>query len=639
MAPLTFPDALVKAAVAAGCQFGNMAVGSSPHRRLQGQIRERHQMDERKLRGLIERVRVGKMSRRAFVTRMAAVGLTAPMATQLLAIGGVAHAQSASTYKPTKRGGGGPLKTLFWQGATLLNPHFAVGTKDQEGSRIFYEPLAGWDADGDLVPMLAAEIPSIENGGLARDGKSVTWKLKKDVQWHDGKPFTADDVIFNWEYARDPATAAVTVGSYQDVKAEKIDSHTVRVVFDKPTPFWADAFVGTRGMLIPKHLFDAYRGDKSRDAPTNLKPVGTGPYKFVDFVPGDIVKAEINTNYHEPNKPYFDTVEMKGGGDAVSAARAVIQTGEFAYAWNMQVEDEILKRLEQGGKGTIEIVAGGNIEHIQLNSTDPWTDVGGERSHASTKHPLLGDPAVRQALALLVDRASVEKHIYGRTGVATANFLNNPERYRSKSTTFEFNVEKASQLLEQAGWKKGSDGIRAKDGKRLKLVYQTSINQPRQKTQQIVKQACQKAGIDLELKSVTASVFFSSDVANPDTYTKFYCDIQMYTTTMTQPDPALFMNQFASWEIATKENKWQGRNITRWRSEEYDKAYRDAEGELDPVKRAALFIKMNELAVNNQAVIPVVYRPRVSARSHQLVPSSSGWDNDFWNLRDWHRKA
>jgi peptide/nickel transport system substrate-binding protein len=639
MAPLAFPDALAKAAVAAGCQFGNMAAGSSPDRRLHGQIRERHQMDERKLRGLIERVRVGKMSRRAFMTRMAAVGLTAPMATQLLAIGGVAQAQSASTYKPTKRGGGGPLKTLFWQGATLLNPHFAVGTKDQEGSRIFYEPLAGWDADGNLVAMLAAEIPSIENGGLARDGKSVTWKLKKDVQWHDGKPFTADDVVFNWEYARDPATAAVTVGSYQDVKAEKIDSHTVRVVFDKPTPFWADAFVGTRGMLIPKHLFDAYRGDKSRDAPTNLKPVGTGPYKFVDFVPGDIVKAEINTNYHEPNKPYFDTIEMKGGGDAVSAARAVIQTGEFDYAWNMQVEDEILKRLEQGGKGTIEIVAGGNIEHIQLNSTDPWTDVGGERSHASTKHPLLGDPAVRQALALLVDRASVEKHIYGRTGVATANFLNNPERYRSKSTTFEFNVEKASQLLEQAGWKKGSDGIRAKDGKRLKLVYQTSINQPRQKTQQIVKQACQKAGIDLELKSVTASVFFSSDVANPDTYTKFYCDIQMYTTTMTQPDPALFMNQFASWEIATKENKWQGRNITRWRSEEYDKAYRDAEGELDPVKRAALFIKMNELAVNNQAVIPVVYRPRVSARSHQLVPSSSGWDNDFWNLRDWHRKA
>ncbi len=596
-------------------------------------------MNERALRGLIEKVKDGKVSRRAFVRRMVALGLTAPMASQMLDFCGVARAQSKFQYKPTKRGGGGALKVLWWQGATLLNPHFAVGTKDQEGSRIFYEPLAGWDEDGNLVPMLAAEIPSRENGGLAADGKSVTWKLKQGVKWHDGKPFTADDCVFNWEYASDPATAAVTIGSYKDVKVEKVDDYTVTVRFSKPTPFWADAFVGTRGMLIPKHLFADYKGAKSREAPANLKPVGTGPYKFVDFKPGDVVKGEINNDYHVANRPHFDTIEMKGGGDAVSAARAVIQTGEYDYAWNMQVEDEILKRLEQGGKGVAVITAGGNIEHIQLNNTDPWTEVDGERSSIKTKHPLLTDPAVRQALAMLVDRKAVEDHIYGRTGVATANFLNNPERFRSKATKWEFNIDKANQILEAAGWKKGPDGIRAKDGKKLKLVYQTSINTPRQKNQAIVKQACQKAGIDVELKSVTASVYFSSDVANPDTYTKFYCDIQMYTTTMTQPDPELFMNQFCSWEVATKENKWQGRNITRWRSEEYDKTFREAEGELDPVKRAALFIKMNELAINNQVVIPVVYRPRVAAISSKLKADLSGWDNDLWNLKDWYREA
>jgi len=114
-------------------------------------------MDERVLRGLIDQVKAGGMSRRAFVRRMAAVGLTAPMATQLLSFGGVAMAQSkAPPYKPTKRGGGGLLKVLWWQGATLLNPHFAVGTKDQDGSRFFYEPLAGWDNDGNLKPILAA---------------------------------------------------------------------------------------------------------------------------------------------------------------------------------------------------------------------------------------------------------------------------------------------------------------------------------------------------------------------------------------------------------------------------------------------------------------------------------------------------
>jgi peptide/nickel transport system substrate-binding protein len=571
---------------------------------------------------------------------MVALGLTVPLATRLLASAGLAEAAS-SEYKPTKAGGGGPLKMLFWQAPTLLNPHFAVGTKDQEGSRIFYEPLAAWDAEGNLVPILATEIPDIENGGLAPDGLSVIWKLRKDVSWHDGAPFTADDVVFNCEYAADPATAATTIGSYQDIKVEKIDASSVRVRFKKPTPFWADAFVGQRGMVIPKHLFEPYKGTASRDAPANLKPIGTGPYRFVDFKPGDVVRGERNPTYYLPNRPYFDTIEMKGGGDAVSAARAVIQTGEYDYAWNMQVEDEILLRLEAGGnaKGRVEIVPGGNIEHIELNNTDPWTEVDGERSNLKTKHPLFSDPAVRKALVLLVDRASVETHIYGRTGIATGNFINNPQRFASKNTKWEFDINKANKLLDEAGWPRGADGIRAKDGKKLKLVFQTSINAPRQKTQAIVKQACQKAGIDVELKSITASVYFSSDVANPDTYAKFYVDIQMFTTTMGEPDPGVFMRQFNSWEAASKENKWQGRNITRWRSEEFDKTFQAAETELDPVKRAALFIKMNDLVVGDPVVIPVVYRPRVSAISRALTVNLSGWDNDLWDLRSWYREA
>jgi peptide/nickel transport system substrate-binding protein len=596
-------------------------------------------MDERELRSLIGQVKAGHLSRRAFVRMMVGVGLTAPLAAQMLASAGVAQAQPKQPYKPTKRGGGGPLKTLWWQGATLLNPHFATGTKDQDGSRIFYEPLASWDPDGNLATNLAAEIPTVQNGGIAKDGKSITWKLKKGVVWHDGKPFTADDCVFTWEYCADPATASVSIGTYKDVKVDKIDSHTVKVSFTKPTPFWADAFVGVRGMIIPKHLFDPFKGGKSREAPANLKPIGTGPYKFADFKPGDVVRGELFSGYHMPNRPFFDTLEMKGGGDAVSAARAVIQTGEFDYAWNMQVEDEILKRMEQGGKGKADIVAGGNIEHIQCNFTDPWKEVDGERASLKTTHPVLSDPAVRQALNLLVDRASVQEQIYGRTGIATANFLNQPSRFASKSTKWEFNVDKANQILEAAGWKKGADGLRAKDGKKLKFVYQSSINAPRQKTQAIVKQAAAKAGIEMELKSVTASVYFSSDVANADTYSHFYTDIQMYTTTMTQPDPEQFMRQFLTEEVASKDNKWQGRNITRWRNEEFDKLHKASESELDPVKRAAMFIKMNELVIQNVVVIPVVFRPRVAAVANTLRAEQSGWDSDFWSVQNWYREG
>ena len=596
-------------------------------------------MNEQDLCNLVTEVKDGRLSRRRFVRHMVALGLTAPLAGMMLSHNGVAMASDArTTYKPTKAGGGGPLKLLWWQAPTLINPHFAIGTKDQEGSRIFYEPLAAWDDEGNLLPVLAAEIPSRERGTLAADGKSVTWKLKPGVKWHDGKPLTADDLVFNWQYAKDPATATTTIGSYKDIKVEKVDDLTVRVLFDKPTPFWADAFVGTAGSIIPKHLFADYIGAKSRDAPANLVPVGTGPYKFAEFRPGDMLRGDRNTDYHLPNRPFFDTIEMKGGGDAVSAARAVLQTGEYDYAWNLQVEDEILKRLEDGGKGRVELVYGGNLEFILLNATDPNVEVDGEKASIKTKHFAFSDPAVRQAMNLLVDRKSVQEFIYGRTGRATANTVNGPDRFVSKDTTYAFDVAKANKLLDDAGWAKGPDGIRAKDGKRLKFLFQTSINAPRQKTQAIVKQAAQKAGIEMELKSVTASVFFSSDAANPDTYPHFYADIEMYTNNATQPDPATWMLQYVSWEVATKANKWQGRNIVRWQNAEADKLYNQAQTELDPVKRAALFIKMNDLIVADN-VLPLLHRAKVSAVIAKLHAPQSGWDNDLWDLPDWWKEA
>ncbi len=596
-------------------------------------------MQETELRALIEDVRTGTLPRRGFIQRLAAVGLTAPMATMLLTHAGLAHAQPNPVYKPTKRGGGGALKVLWWQGTTLLQPHFANGTKDQEGSRIFYESLGVWDNDGNLVPILAAELPSRDNGGLSPDGKSVIWKLKKGVTWHDGQPFTADDCVFTWEYAKDPATAAVTTGVYKDVTVSKVDTHTIKVSFAKPTPFWATAFVAAEGMIIPKHVFGPYAGAKSREAPGNLKPVGTGPYKFVDFKPGDMVRGELNPNYHMPNRPFFDSIEMKGGGDATSAARAVLQTGEYDYAWNLQVEDEVLKRLEAGGKGKAHIVPSGDIEFIMLNTTDPVAEVDGERSSIKTTHFAFSDPQVRLAMSMLCDRQGVQEFIYGRTGTATSNFVNNPPKYRSPNTKYEFNIDKANQVLDAAGWKRGADGIREKGGKKMKFVYQTSINATRQKTQAIVKQSCGKAGIELELKSVTGSVFFSSDVANPDTYGKFYADMQMFTTTMTQPDPERFMDQYLTKEVCNKDNKWQGRNISRWRNAEYDKTYAMAEVELDPVKRASLFIKLNDLPVKDNVVIPLISRPRVRGASLKLVTTLSGWDLDFSGLHNWYKEA
>jgi len=596
-------------------------------------------MNETQLRALVEEVRRGALPRRRFIEQLVGLGLTAPMASMILMHEGVAQTPTPLPYLGTKRGGGGTLRLMYWQAPVHLNPHFASGTKDQDSCRIFYEPLGGWDAEGNLIPVLASEVPTRANGGLSADGRNVTWKLKRGVKWHDGRDFTADDVIFTWQGAGDPASAMLSVNIYRDVKVVKVDSHTVRIEFGKPTPFWAEPFVGTWGLILPKHVFEPFAGAKSRENPANLKPVGTGPYRLLDFKPGDMLRAEANPTYHVPNQPFFDALDLKGGGDATSAARSVLQTGEFDLAWNLSVEDVILRQLEAAGRGRVHFFEGSDLEFVALNPTDPWKEVDGERASAKSRHPAFGERAVREAMSLLIDRKSISEAIYGRGAIASANFLNNPVRFRSTNLKYEFNIEKANQVLEAAGWKRGPDGIRAKGGSKLKFVFQTSVSGPRQKCQAIIKDACGKAGIDLELKSVVAAVYFGGDFANPDTYQKFWVDMQMYTTTMTQPDPQTFMEQFTSWELSQKENKWARRNITRWQNADYDATHKAAQAEIDPVKRAALFIRMNDLLVGDQHVVPLFSRPRPYGVGAKLRPVLSAWDNTTWALGYWTRES
>ncbi|MBI5876517.1 MAG: peptide ABC transporter substrate-binding protein [Chloroflexi bacterium] len=578
---------------------------------------------------------------------------TAPAAptTAAPATGPTTTSSAPTTAAPAAaRGTCGTLRLLWWQAPTIANPHLATGTKDYDVSRVVYEPLAGMGPDGvpDIRYGLAAELPTLQNGGVSADGKSITWKLKQGVKWHDGSAFTADDVVFTYQFASDKATAATSSAMFADIdKIEKLDDFTVKLTWKAPNATPYQAFVGYLGMIIQKKAFQDYMGAKAKDAPGNLKPIGTGAYKMREFKPNDQATFDMNENYREAGKPCFKEVIMKGGGDATSAARAVLQTGDVDYAWNLQVAADVLKDLAKGGKGDVVINLGASVERIQFNRANPDPALGDKRAEPDQPNLFFTDPKVRLALSLASDRKTIAEQLYGGkdyTGGETCNILVSPAPIVS-TTKFEgceFNLDKANKLLDDAGWAKGSDGLRHKvvNGKDVKMqfVYQTSVNPVRQSTQEIIKQSWEKLGVKVELKSVQAGVFFSDDVANPDTYPHFFTDVQMYTNGPSAPDDIAYVRAFTCEKRNSKANEWRGTNVERYCSPDFDKIIDALSKEIDPAKRIVLYKQVNDQLMNDTVMIPLVQRNGTQARSKDLkgvVPNT--WDSNLWNLADWRK--
>jgi peptide/nickel transport system substrate-binding protein len=542
---------------------------------------------------------------------------------------------------PSGRGAGDTLRLLWVQAPTILNPHLSTGTKDFDASRVTYEPLASFNNAGELVPFLADEIPSLQNGGVAQDGKSVTWKLKHDILWSDGKPFSAEDVKFTFDFISDPATAATTTNTYSSVEqVEVLDPYTVKVHFKDINPSWSLPFVGTAGLIIPKHIFQPYLGAAAREAPANLQPIGTGPYRVVEFKPGDVVIYEPNEHFRELDKPYFSRVELKGGGDPGTAARAVLQTGDYDFVPAVSAPQQQLDQFLANGKGVLlPGVFSGLSERIDLNRNDPHTEIDGER--ASTPHPFFSDLRVRQAFSLAIDRQTLVNQIYAPNGEAITNAIVAPPTYHSPNTSLAYDPKRAAELLDEAGWvDTDGDGVREKDGRRLSILYQTAVSSNRQKTQEVIKQALEAVGFEVELKSIDNGVFFSSDASNTDTFNHFYADVEVYTFGNYNPDPAAYLALYTCDNVVSKANNWSTGNRVRYCNPEYDALFEQSQTELDPEKRKALFIQLNDLLVEDVVIIPLLRGATQPAASRSLQNIEiSPWESTLWLIKDWTRET
>lgn len=529
------------------------------------------------------------------------------------------------------------LRLLYGRSVVTLNPHLSTGYQDFEAARLSYEPLASYNQAGELVPFLAAEIPTEENGGLAEDGTSVTWTLRQDVTWADGEPFTAEDVVFTFEFIRNPEVAAATAQYYEGVESvEALDDHRVKITFTGPTPAWDVPFTGQTGMILPQHHYADYNGLNAREAPANLQPVGTGPYQAIGFEPGTVIYA-ANANYWD-GTPAFKRVELQGGIAPYAAAREVMQRGSADFAHNLQVEAEALAALKPNALGQISYLFGAQVERIMVNFANPFARTEeGERASLQTPHPYFSDWRVRQAINLAVDRDTIADQLYGPAGKPTAQLLVAPTDYQDPDLTYEYNLVKAKLLLEQAGWvDTDGDGIRDRNGTPLEVLFQSSVNPVRQQTQAIVADSLKELGLDVQIARVRVDEFFSANPDDTNSLNHFYADMQVYSTGNESPDPTTYLGWWICEKIASQANQWQEPNNARYCNPEYDRLLTQAKAELDPEKRTELFQEMNRVLATDVAVIPVVHRAMANAVANRLAPVEfTPWDASTWAIKDW----
>ncbi|HET7700206.1 MAG TPA: peptide ABC transporter substrate-binding protein [Candidatus Limnocylindria bacterium] len=548
-------------------------------------------------------------------------------------------AGASATTAPAARGQGGELKIIYWQAPTILNPHQAGGTKDNDASRLIVEPLASWGPDGKPVAILAAEVPTLANGGVSKDLTTVTWKLKTGVKWSDGSAFTADDVAFMFTYRCNADTAATTASACKSTASVTAkDPNTVVVTYKQPNANFYEWGVGTQDSIIQKAQFNDCVGAKAKDCPANLKPIGTGPYKLVEFKPGDVVSYAMNDNFRDPSKPFFKTVTIKGGGDAEGAARAVCQTGEADYGWNLQIPLAVLQPMLSAAASKCQFPSSYNaLERITVNFANPDPALGEKRSEPDTKHPFLSDLNVRRALAMSANRAAVAEQLYGKPGgEAYCNVIVFP---RSKNTdsldVCKYDVAAAEKVLQDNGWVKGTDGVRAKDGVKLVINYQTSTNAARQKTQEILKADWEKIGFKVNITNSSATTFFTNTA--PDGYAKFYADLEEFASSQ-DPDPTSFLEQYICEEANAKANNWNKNNIGRYCDPAFDAIIKSLKAETDQAKRDQLAIQANDYLVKNVAVISLVNRtaPTPNGFSKGLKGvKQSPFDSSLWDVMDW----
>ena len=472
------------------------------------------------------------------------------------------------------------LTLLYWQAPTIPFPYLAAGFKDRDAAAVTLEPLANYDPDGNVVPRLAAEIPSVENGGISEDGMTVTWRLREGIKWSDGSDLTAEDIVFTWRYCTAEGSGCLAEHAFAAFESvEAFGSLEVVLTLAEPEDDPEHLLAGSSAPIINSTQFAHCLGPAAQTCDANLTPLGSGPYRIVEFVPNERAVYERNPHYRG-EAPYFDRVVIQGGGDAESAARAVLVDGTADYAWNLQVPSAQLSEMEATGIGEIIAAFASDVERIVLNQTNPDPNLKDDRSEylgGENSHPFLTFTPIRQAMSMSIDRQRIVDDFYGDEGTATCNLVVAPEAFVSDATDFCLaqNIEGAKSLLDANGVvDTDGDGVREYNGEPLLITFQTTANAVREGTFALIEEWWNEIGIESKLVTHDASIFFGGDPGeHPDaSYRRFFADVQMYTTG-SGLDPQSDLSTYQCDHIQSRDNNWSEDNNARMCDANYDALY------------------------------------------------------------------
>ena len=549
----------------------------------------------------------------------------------LAGCGAPAETASAPAEGEAAATGGGQVVLIIPEEPATLNPYLADAAIVRQVSDATVVGLVTVDVDGNFVPKLAAELPTVENGGVSEDFLTVTWKLKPDLKWSDGEPITADDVKFTWEAVSNPDSGVLLETGAELVESiETPDDQTVVVKYTAVNQAYLNQF---RFGIFPRHAIPADQPMKEWEY--NRNPVSAGPFTVSEWTAGDSIVMSKNPNYYEAGLPHLDTLIFKVVPDISAQTAMMIQGEAQVHLWPGVTKEEYDQSVE--GVASQAMVPGQWNLALRFNLSRPFDD----DPSANDPHPILGDLRVRQALAHAIDYDTIINDIVKDAWPTTSPFAYGWFQC-DIARKYEFDVTKANALLDEAGWPLGPDGVRvaqgalyAEDGTRLALQMEGYTNfPPLQQTQEALVEQFKAVGIESTIQNDDFSIIFGSyEDQSPRKVGNF--DMLIYDDSLGIEPHATVVNLFSSAQIPTAENP-AGGNYWRWVNADADAAIEAAGSTVDIDKRKEAYCQLGELIATDLPQIHILQFTEGYGAANNLTGYQVNlWGSLTWDVQNW----